>query len=436
MTQRGSFESALAGWLEDESVGMAPAGLHDGAMRAARVVRQRPGWLVGIRGDGDAAMGARPAITWRSILVILALVLLAAAVALVGSGWRLDLSSTLGPKNGRIMFARERTGLPVEYVTVRPDGTDEVRFMEADECGQCTFWSPDGRQIMIPMVSDDRLRTAIIAPDGSQQRILAFPETKFGLGPGAWSPDGLEVALEAVEADDASDYGIYVTASDGSAALRRVTTAAAGRTDEIPTYSPDGQFMTFLSRNSVPPPVGYGEGDLFIVRRDGTGLRQLNPPGTTVAATASNGRPIDFSPDGRQLVFSAIDQPLADGRSAIYLANVDGGQAERISGYGTWIELVEWSPDGDWIIWGEVHSQQAPTWIARPDGTGLRQLTGPGAPISGCCATWSPDGTRLLFQLGDSIDGDLWTMDLDGELLDQITDNQTDYVWFSWAPPT
>jgi TolB protein len=202
----------------------------------------------------------------------------------------------------------------------------------------------------------------------------------------------------------------------------------------VPTYSPDGRSIVFLSRNPEPPPIGYGYGDLFIVNLDGTGLRKVNPAGTTVAATAGNGRPMDWSPDGRQLVFTAIDGPLADGRSAVYLLNLDRGDPVRISEYGSWIELVEWSPDGTWIVWGEVSTGDEPTWIAHPDGTALRQLTGPGTLILGCCATWSPDGTRLLFQQGNSNRGDLWTMTVTGDLLDQITHEPASYTWFSWAP--
>src|SRR5206468_5943470 len=141
---------------------------------------------------------ARAVLARRNVLVLVALALLAAAVIVVGAGLIRDLDA--GISNGRIMFARDVGAGKAAYVTTRPDGSDEVRFMEADQCGQCTFWSPDGRRIMIPISVAGRLRTAIIAPDGSQQRILAFPDATFGLGPGAWSPDGREIALEAIEA--------------------------------------------------------------------------------------------------------------------------------------------------------------------------------------------------------------------------------------------
>jgi Tol biopolymer transport system component len=201
----------------------------------------------------------------------------------------------------------------------------------------------------------------------------------------------------------------------------------------VPTFSPDGQWIAFLSKDADTPPVVYGSGDLYVVRVDGSGLRKVNPSGTTFVATAANGRPMAWSPDGRQLVFSAIDGSLVAGRSAVYLASVDGGQPVRISPDGTWIAMVEWSPDGGWIIWGGADGRNTPTWIAHPDGSVARQLIGPGTPISGCCATWSPDGTRLLFERGGDTGGDLWTIDPNGTVLDQITRQPARYVWFSWA---
>jgi dipeptidyl aminopeptidase/acylaminoacyl peptidase len=426
MTRRGSFDATLAHWLDDETAGMAPAGLHDDAMKAARAVRQRPMWLVAVRGGVD--FGPRTLVAPRYVLVLLALALLVAALALVVGG---------GPRpivNGRILLARETTGPKAEYLTVRPDGTDEVKFLEASECGQCTFWSPDGSRIMMPLVVEGRLRTAIIVPDRTGQFVLAFPGETLFLGPGDWSPDGRQIAFQGFDPSDLSRAGIYIAASDGSA-LRRVSTSTDGRTHDWPRFSPDGRRIVFLAVDADTAPAGRGfAGDLFMVTTEGGVPHQLNPPGTKVVATGTTGHMVDWSPDGRQLVFAAIEGPLADGRSSVFRVDADGGVPVRISDFGQWLVSVEWSPDGKWIAYGEVASGNESTWIAHPDGTGVRQLTGPGTSLVGCCATWSPVGTRLLFQRGTVGSRDLWTMDLTGNVLDQITRKPASYIWYSWAP--
>jgi Tol biopolymer transport system component len=436
MTPRDSFETTLARWLDEEATGTAPASLHDDAIKAMRAVRQRPMWLVAVRGGvvvPRSRVAGRGRLAMRYVLVILALALLAAALAIVGAGRLSDNDSLSRVTNGRIMFARERTGTKPEYVTVRPDGTDEVRFLEADGCGQCTFWSPDGSRIMIPMVVENRLRTAVVAPDGSGQVVLAFPGETLFLGPGDWSPDGQQIALEGFDESNPSLAGIFIAAPDGSG-LGRVTTTSDGRTHNWPKFSPDGRRIVYIAPD-LENPTGFDlAGDLFIVGTDGRGPRQVNPAGSKALVTGNVGQAIDWSPDGRQLVFAAIDGPLEVGRSAVFVVGADGGDPVRISDFGTQLISVEWSPDSQWITYGEIGSANELTWIARPDGTGARQLTGPGTSVRGCCATWSPDATRLLFQRFDGTARDLWTMDVNGNVLDQITHNPGTYTWYSWAP--
>ena len=438
MSQRDQFAATLAGWLEDEAAGMAPPELHEDAMRAARQVRQRPTWLVAVRGGLDA--GPRVAgrhVPVRTILVVLALLLLAAAVA-VAAGRLLSNEPLFGVANGRIMVALETTGQGADYATLQADGTGAVSFMQADECGQCAFWAPDGRRIMIPSVTDpDRLGTAIIDPDGANRVEVPFPDASLFLGPGSWSADSRRIALEGFDPRDPNrpEVGIYVAAADGSG-LRQVTSTTDGRPHVWPSLSPDGRRIAFLAQDPAKPLIGVAAGDLFVVDLDGTNLRQINPAGTKVVFTGTSGRPVDWSPDSRQILFAAAAQESlgADAQGAAYLIAADpGAVATRISEFASWLAVVEWSPDGSWLLYGEIDSPSAPTWIVRPDGGDARRLTGPGTLVPGCCATWSPDSTRLLFQRIGPEGSDLWTMDLDGNVLDQITNDPGMYVWYSWV---
>ena len=227
--------------------------------------------------------------------------------------------------------------------------------------------------------------------------------------------------------------GVYVAAADGSG-LRQVTFSTDARAHVWPSMSPDGQRLAFLAQDPDKPLIGIAAGDLFIVNVDGTGVRQINPEGTKVVFTGTSGRPVDWSPDSRQVLFAAVEESLgAAGRGAAYVIEADGGEPTRISEFGSWLAAVEWSPDGSWLLYGEIDSPSAPTWVVRPDGSARRQLTGIGVPVQGCCATWSPDSTRLLFQRVRTGGSDLWTMDLNGSLVDQITNDPGLYIWYSWV---
>ena len=191
MTRRDAFDATLADWLEDEATGTAPARLHVDAIRRLVWSVNAPcgsSWFAAAPTSDDKP-GFGDLVATRLVLVLLALALLVAALALVAVG---------GPRpsvNGRILLARETDRPEAEYFTIRPDGTDEVKFLEASECGQCTFWSPDGSRIMMPI--GDRGST----PDGHHRAgrdcefVIAFPGETLSLGPGDWSPDGRRTRL-------------------------------------------------------------------------------------------------------------------------------------------------------------------------------------------------------------------------------------------------
>ena len=74
-----------------------------------------------------------------------------------------------------------------------------------------------------------------------------------------------------------------------------------------------------------------------------------------------------------------------------------------------------------------------------PDGSGLRAITTAGlAGISDQVGpVWSPDGTRLLFAVvpgGPVKRGDLWSVNLDGSDLVQLTHTPGPYWGYSWQP--
>ena len=435
MNRTDPFDAMLGDWLEDAARGRGRADLHAETMAALSRVPQRPAWLVALRGGTDAAPRTRafPALTARRVLLVTALLLLAAALAVTASGW-LPRVRLLGVTNGRILIARETAGPPAQYLTVARDGTDELLLFEASECGQCAFWSPDGRRIMYPFVlTDDRLATAIVDPDGGNRVEVSSPDGNLFIGPSGWSSDGRLIVLEGFDPNNQAspEIGVYVANADGSG-LRQVTSSTDGRLHTFSTFSPDGRRIAFLQEDTGSIPIGGLHGDLFIVNADGSDLRQVNPVGTKAVVAGPTGRPMAWSPDSRQLALTLVEA-LDVGRSAAYVVDIAGGTLQRISDFGAWLVAVEWSPDGEWVLYGEVASPNAPTWLVRPDGTAARQLTGPGSAVAGCCATWAPDSSRLLFRQVGGVDSDLWTMDVTGSVLDQITRQPAAYIWYSWA---
>jgi Tol biopolymer transport system component len=99
-----------------------------------------------------------------------------------------------------------------------------------------------------------------------------------------------------------------------------------------PSRSPDDKWIAFCS--------GGRQEDLFVVRVDGSGLRNLT------------------------------DDPHRD-------------------------RLPRWSPDGKDILFYSNRSGEFQVWTIRPDGSGLRQLTFERTGANE--AAWSPDGSRIAY---------------------------------------
>jgi Tol biopolymer transport system component len=427
------FGRDLSSWLDSEADVRAPAWLHDAAIARVVQTHQRPAWLVRIRTiwSANARSGDSSRLTAARIIVVVALLALVLAMLwVVAASPRPPLEDI---RNGQILVGRQATSAEAQYVTFDPDGSSERRLFEAAECGQCAWWSPDGRRIIFPETIDDRLVTAIVRADGAAKVVLQpLPESTVNLGPAGWSVDGSLIALAGWDDTDPTRRGIYVATPEG-ADLRQVSRSDDGRPHDWATFSPDGSRVLYLAQDPVGPTDGGIAGDLFVVRLDGTDQRQVNPAGTKVVATVRVGRPMDWSPDGETIAFAAIEGDIDSGQSAIFLANAEGADARRISNWSTGTDSVDWAPLGSSILAGDATDGVDSIWLIDAESTERTDLWTSTASDAACCGTWSPDATLILFERGPAGGRDLWTMRTDGTIVDQVTDLPADYIWYSWG---
>jgi Tol biopolymer transport system component len=71
---------------------------------------------------------------------------------------------------------------------------------------------------------------------------------------------------------------------------------------------------------------------------------------------------------------------------------------------------------------GDLHRR--PLYTMNPDGTSIRQLTHPDWGFADLASSWSPDGTKLVFEEDDNTLNlaDLYVINADGSDLDRLTD--------------
>jgi Tol biopolymer transport system component len=340
-----------------------------------------------------------------------------------------------------ILFTRTLTGDDERTFTIGIDGSQETELTDVNSC--CGSWSPDGTIIMVPDgLAASRVLPATVNADGTSYAVHSIGPPTLNLGPAGWSPDGNKIVFEGWDDTDPSRNGLYV--SEGltptEAAPVQITQALL---HDIPLeWSGDGTRLLLIQVTRCPEGDCDG-GDLYVVESDGSDLLRLNPEGTFVNCCD----PASWSPDGTRVTFAALSLDAAgaadERTTVVYVAAGDGSRVEPISEPGAFTFGAQWSPDGDWIVFGKksgpVGVAGSDLYLIHPDGTGLRAITSAGAAGTSDQnrPVWSPDGTQLLFSIvpgGPVKRGDLWIIDLDGTGLTRLTDAEAQYYGYSWQP--
>lgn len=100
-----------------------------------------------------------------------------------------------------------------------------------------------------------------------------------------------------------------------------------------------------------------------------------------------------FSPDGRSIAFLSN----RSGSPQAWILDRATGEARQLTALADPVADLRWSPGGDWIAYsvapgGGLNTQ---VWVIRPDGSGARRLT-PGGKEGTSFSRWSDDAKSLL----------------------------------------
>ena len=185
-------------------------------------------------------------------------------------------------------------------------------------------------------------------------------------------------------------------------------------------FAPDEKTVVFQSNAT-------GNWDLYTMRGDGTGVRQIT---TDRAADIT---PV-FSPDGQRIAFVSE----RDGNREVYLCKRDGSEATRLTNDPGHDIHPFWSADGNRILFssnrGNANAEDYDIYEMNADGTGVKRVTS--GPDVDTYASWSPDGKRIVTRrVIDGTNNEVYVLNADGSSPVNLTPDAARYDgWPVWSP--
>jgi Tol biopolymer transport system component len=337
-----------------------------------------------------------------------------------------------GPGPQQIVFARvfPQPG-QIGLFVAAADGSDERPLLGVRDIDYDAAWSPDGASIVFTSEREGSADLFRVKPDGTGlERLTDSPAYD---DQAAFSPDGKRLVFVTTRNGGTADLW---TMDLQTRRARALTSGAGG--DFRPSWSPDGRWIAFSSDRRSDLPFAHGRwehlqlADIYVIHPDGSGLKPLTTHGNfcgspkwtadsrrvvaycmTAEQTLDNRRAAPEHPEDTRLVSidiaSGAASDLASGPGVKFNPSIlaggelayirkDGGAegagiyyATRGRGPKGDIRSASWSPDGTRVVFHKRQPAAAPTWKRTWSRSADYELT-----LTGQLPSFSPAGDRFV----------------------------------------
>lgn len=312
-------------------------------------------------------------------------------------------SVEISPDGQRIVYVRSSYDIMTDKAranlwVVNSDGTGHRPLRSDAHNHRSPRWSPDGSRIAYVSDAEGSAQLFVRWMDSGQTALL----TNLTQGPGnlAWSPDGKRIAFTQFVPAEVEPLAKPPKMPEGATWAKPVTVI-----DRM-VYRADGD--GYLK-------TGYTQ--IFIVSAEGGTPRQLT------RGDFDNGGPVAFSPDGKQLIFSAnhgVDWDLHPLNADIHAVDIESGEIRQLTTRDGPDHSPVYSPDGRQIAFLGFDDRRQGYQVTQlhvmdSDGTDVRVVSKEfDRDVES--PRWAADGRSLYFAYDESGVRKIGNIGLDGRV--------------------
>ncbi|MBI2429953.1 MAG: S9 family peptidase [Ignavibacteriales bacterium] len=334
--------------------------------------------------------------------------------------------------------------------------------------------SPDGKTVAYVVTVADKAANKtnsdvwlVPTPGGTASQLTNSP--KHDRHP-RWSPDGKSILFES---NRNGSYQLYLidVATGQTKQLTTISTEASGA-----IWSPDGKRIAFLS--TVFPEFSdkpFAEADalnkakqesrdnsnvkarlftkllyrhwdswvedkrqhMFVMNADGSNPRNVTPgdrDGSPTSSTFSAGDEYDFSPDGKELAYTATPVPVHEEAWStnhdIYTVHLETGERKQVTTNPAADGYPRYSPDGKYLAYRAQSRTgfEADRWqlMLMDRATGKSSSITQKFDTNVDAFTWSADSKTLYAAAEEKANTPLWSISIDGTIK-KVIDRATNH---------